>query len=115
MTLQFPIPQFIGEAVRYEGGTWVWDGVGWHVDQTANRLDLSMVPAYLGQFVHIVPSTPPTFISLAAPDVYGATFVLAATPPLQGIKVYKNGELLILDDGSGFLGHYVVNRAANRI
>lgn len=117
MTLQFPIPQFIGEAVRYQGGTWVWDGVGWHVDDTANRIDLATIPAYLGQFTHVLPNALPlpTFISLATPDIYGATFVLSAVAPLEGIKVYKNGELLVMAGGVGVTGQYVVNRAANRI
>jgi hypothetical protein len=32
MSLQFPIPQFTGQAVRYQGTSWVWDGVAWHID-----------------------------------------------------------------------------------
>jgi hypothetical protein len=111
------IPQFIGQAVRYQGQTWLWDGVGWHIDDTANRIDLATVPAYLGQFVYKLPNSLPlpTFISLSDPDIYGATFVLSAVAPFEGVKVYKNGELMVMDDGSGTLGQYVVNRAANRI
>jgi hypothetical protein len=117
MSLQFPIPQFIGEAVRYQGSSWVWDGVGWVIDDTADRIDLATVPAYLGQFVHVLPSVPPlpTFISLSAPDIYGATFILSTVAPFEGIKVYKNGELLVMDGGVGVVGDYAVNRAANRI
>ncbi len=117
MTLQFPIPQFIGEAVRYQGSSWVWDGVGWVIDTTADRIDLATVPAYLGQFVYRMPSVPPlpTFVSLSDPDIFGATFILSAVAPFEGIKVYKNGELLVMDGGAGGPGQYVVNRAANRI
>lgn len=115
MTLQFPTPQFVGEAVRYQNKSWVWDGTAWHLDDVANRLDLATIPAYLGQFVYKIGAVPPTFISLATPDLFGASFVLSSVPPLEGIKVYKNGVLLVLDGGVGTPGQYVVNRAANRI
>jgi hypothetical protein len=117
MSLQFPIPQFVGQAVRYMGTSWVWDGTGWHVDDVASRLDLALIPAYLGQFVHVVADELPlpSSISLGVPDIYGATFTLSPIPPLEGVKVYLNGSLQVLDDGSGNIGDYVINRAANSI
>jgi hypothetical protein len=117
MSLQFPIPQFVGQAVRYQGTSWVWDGTGWHVDDVASRLDLALIPAYLGQFVHVVADELPlpSSISLGVPDIYGATFTLSPIPPLEGVKVYVNGTLQVLDDGSGNIGDYVINRAANSI
>lgn len=118
MSLQFPIPQFPGQVIRYQGKSWIWDGVAWHIDTgVASRIDLAMVPAYLGQYVYIMPGTPPlpTFISLSDPDIFGATYILENDGPLEGVQVYINGILQIRDDGSGTLGSYAVNTVANRI
>lgn len=115
MTLQFPIPQFIGQAVTYGGQVWIWDGVAYAIDDVASRLDLATVPAYEGQFVYRITGAPASFISLGTPDLFGATFTLSTTPPFEGVKAYVNGSLLTPDDGSGTIGDYTVDRATNRV
>lgn len=114
MTLQFPIPQFVGQTVRYQGGVWVWDSVGWHLDDVAGRLDLALIPAYMGQLVYRLVDGQ-VDVDLGSWDIYGATFALTQVPPFEGIKVYLNGNLLVADDGTGTLGDYAVNRMGNRI
>lgn len=47
-------------------------------------------------------------------DLWGNTLDLNTTD-LQPVLVYKNGQLLFLDDGSATLGDYTVDHATNRI
>lgn len=47
-------------------------------------------------------------------DMWGNTLDLNVSDN-QPVLVFKNGELLFLDDGSGTLGDYTVNHATNRI
>lgn len=115
MTLQFPIPQFVGQAVAYGGQVWIWDGIAWAIDDVASRLDLATVPAYEGQFVYKITGAPANFVSLGTPDLFGATFTLSSTPPFEGVKAYVNGSLLTPDDGSGTIGDYTVDRVTNRV
>lgn len=110
MTLQFPIPARLGQSVRHGATTWVWDGVGWHVNPKTAGLERMI--STTAELTYILPAGEDTF-ALTSPDAFNRTYAFSASVS-EPVALYLNGVRLVPDDGSG-TGDYLRDVASNSV
>jgi hypothetical protein len=112
--LDFPVPVRVPQAYRYETRIWVWDGTAWYIDQGATYLQRTLTPGALARLVYRLPAEASVQSTLVA-DLFGNLYAIADAPPYEPIQVHLDGLLLTLDDGTGTVGDYVVNRVTSAV
>lgn len=112
--LDFPTPTRVFQTYRAVDRVWIWDGVAWYLDQTANLLLRAFSPAAMARLVYRIEADETDIFTLT-PDLYTNTFALTTIPPLEPVAVHLNGVSLVLDDGSGTVGDYTVDRADSTV